>query len=231
MALNCVGNLTRNAAIAGIGKSADRIGQLDGDARGDRHFPVRIYIAHTRSVRLNRKRRTDLYKSAAVECVILSNRFPLHDVDDVEAFTKGIVNRAGLDLTLPNAKTSPSSSSRNAGSSAPATGPEESRSASSPAGRSGSEPSTGSGNIGDARNGSSPLAATNGPAYSSSVSTASIPIRIEWERLSPEAAWTTVHIAWPMSCGYSTSEVAGQVGETTGWVKKRVEALRLELEQ
>jgi hypothetical protein len=108
-----------------------------------------------------------------------------------------------------------------------------------PAGRSPDTPdassdygrSTGSDNTEDARDGKPQAAVTNGPAPSWSVSTASTPMRIEWERLSPEAAWTTVHIAWPMSCGYSTSEVAGQVGETTGWVKKRVEALRVELEQ
>jgi hypothetical protein len=40
---------------------------------------------------------------------------------------------------------------------------------------------------------------------------------VDWKRLSPEAAWTTVNIAWPMRFGCSISEVAGQVGETTGW--------------
>jgi hypothetical protein len=31
-------------------------------------------------------------------------------------------------------------------------------------------------------------------------------------RLSDEAAWTMVNIAWPMSCGLSKREVAGSIG-------------------
>jgi hypothetical protein len=35
-----------------------------------------------------------------------------------------------------------------------------------------------------------------------------------------------VNVAWPMSCGFSTSEVAAQVGETNIWVTKRLKELR-----
>jgi hypothetical protein len=34
-----------------------------------------------------------------------------------------------------------------------------------------------------------------------------------------------------MSCGLSKLEVAGQVGETTSWVRKRLKDLRMEIEQ
>jgi hypothetical protein len=40
-----------------------------------------------------------------------------------------------------------------------------------------------------------------------------------------------VHLAWPISLGLSTREVADQVGETTGWVQKKLTRLRSELEQ
>jgi hypothetical protein len=73
--------------------------------------------------------------------------------------------------------------------------------------------------------------ATNGLACKSSASTPTIPSSIAWDHLSPEAAWTTVHLAYPMSCGFSPREVAGQVGETTGWVGKRLRELRAELER
>jgi hypothetical protein len=39
------------------------------------------------------------------------------------------------------------------------------------------------------------------------------------------------HLALPLTCGLSTLEVAGQVGETTSWVRKRLEDLRMEIEQ
>jgi hypothetical protein len=54
---------------------------------------------------------------------------------------------------------------------------------------------------------------------------------VNWDELSPEAAWTTVNIAWPISCGSSKAEVAAHLGETTGWVTKRLSALRAELER
>jgi hypothetical protein len=53
---------------------------------------------------------------------------------------------------------------------------------------------------------------------------------VDWERLSPEAARTTVHIAWPMSCGVSARAVAGRLGETIRWVNGRLDELRDELE-
>jgi hypothetical protein len=52
------------------------------------------------------------------------------------------------------------------------------------------------------------------------------PTEIDWSGLSEEAAWTIVHIAWPIRCGLSTSEVAAQVGKTNCWVTKRLSALR-----
>jgi hypothetical protein len=39
------------------------------------------------------------------------------------------------------------------------------------------------------------------------------------------------HVAWPLSCGLSKRKVAGQVGETTGWIGKRLSELRAELER
>jgi hypothetical protein len=47
--------------------------------------------------------------------------------------------------------------------------------------------------------------------HGSSVSTASIPTTIQWDMLSATAAWTMTHIAFPISCGLSTREVAAQV--------------------
>jgi len=35
----------------------------------------------------------------------------------------------------------------------------------------------------------------------------------------------------PLTCGLSTHELAVQVGESTGWVAKRLSALRAELER
>jgi hypothetical protein len=40
-----------------------------------------------------------------------------------------------------------------------------------------------------------------------------------------------VNIAWPMSSGCSISEVAGHMGETTGWVTRRLSRLRVEIER
>jgi hypothetical protein len=67
--------------------------------------------------------------------------------------------------------------------------------------------------------------------FNSSASTPPIPTKVHWEPLSPEAAWTTVHLAWPISLGFSKREVAAQVGETTSWVHKRTAKLRDELER
>jgi hypothetical protein len=39
------------------------------------------------------------------------------------------------------------------------------------------------------------------------------------------------HVAWPLSCGLSKRELAAQVGETTGWIGKRLSELRDELER
>jgi hypothetical protein len=39
------------------------------------------------------------------------------------------------------------------------------------------------------------------------------------------------HIAFPISCGLSTREVAAQVGETNKWVTTRMARLRDELER
>jgi hypothetical protein len=39
------------------------------------------------------------------------------------------------------------------------------------------------------------------------------------------------HLAFPISCGISTQEVAVQVDETCTWVKRQLERLRLEIEQ
>jgi hypothetical protein len=72
---------------------------------------------------------------------------------------------------------------------------------------------------------------TNGHTSSSSLSTPTIPSEIDWKRLSPQAAWTTVHIAWPMSSGLSTLEVARQTGLTTGQVTKGLKRLRVEIER
>jgi hypothetical protein len=38
-----------------------------------------------------------------------------------------------------------------------------------------------------------------------------------------------VHIAWPISCGLSKTEVAAQTGESVVWVARRLDALRDEL--
>jgi hypothetical protein len=54
-----------------------------------------------------------------------------------------------------------------------------------------------------------------------------LPATVAWERLSPEAAWIMVNIAFPMSCGLSTREVAGHVGETVTWVNGRLDELRV----
>jgi hypothetical protein len=40
-----------------------------------------------------------------------------------------------------------------------------------------------------------------------------------------------VNIAFPMSCGLSTLEVAGRLGETTKWTTGRLDELRDELER
>jgi hypothetical protein len=69
----------------------------------------------------------------------------------------------------------------------------------------------------------------NAHGRNSSLST--IPASIDWTQLSPEAAWTVTHLALPPTCGLSTLEVAGQVGETTSWVRKRLKDLRMEIEQ
>jgi hypothetical protein len=54
----------------------------------------------------------------------------------------------------------------------------------------------------------------------------------EHDRLdAAQGAWTVTHVALPISCGLSTAEVAGRVGETTTWVTKRLKALRGELER
>jgi hypothetical protein len=37
-------------------------------------------------------------------------------------------------------------------------------------------------------------------------------VAVDWTKLSPQAAWTVVNVAWPMSAGFSIAEVAGQVG-------------------
>jgi hypothetical protein len=63
------------------------------------------------------------------------------------------------------------------------------------------------------------------------LSLSTIPTSIAWERLSAEAAWTMTHVAWPLSCGLSKRELAAQVGETTGWIGKRLSELRDELER
>lgn len=68
-------------------------------------------------------------------------------------------------------------------------------------------------------------------ASASSFSRSATPSTISWERLSPEAAWTTVHLAWPISCGVSISELAGRVSETSGWVTRQLDSLRRELER
>jgi hypothetical protein len=47
----------------------------------------------------------------------------------------------------------------------------------------------------------------------------------------PQAAWTTVNIAWPMSCGLSMLEVVRQTGLTTSQVTKRLSRLRLEIKR
>jgi hypothetical protein len=39
------------------------------------------------------------------------------------------------------------------------------------------------------------------------------------------------HLAFPISCGFSVVEVAAQVGETNGWVTRRLSELRAELER
>jgi hypothetical protein len=62
-------------------------------------------------------------------------------------------------------------------------------------------------------------------------STSTIPAVIDWTRLSDEAAWTMVNIAWPMSCGVSRRELAARVGETAGWVAKQLDRLADELER
>jgi hypothetical protein len=42
---------------------------------------------------------------------------------------------------------------------------------------------------------------------------------------------TVTHLALPLTCGLSTLEVAGQVGEKTGWVTKRLKDLQREIER
>ena len=69
------------------------------------------------------------------------------------------------------------------------------------------------------------------PERWSSRSTPTTAPEIDWSRISDEAAWTTVHLAWPLSLGLSTSEVAARVGETNKWVTTRMMRLRDELEQ
>jgi hypothetical protein len=58
-----------------------------------------------------------------------------------------------------------------------------------------------------------------------------MPNSIDWSRISPEAAWVVTHLAFPMSCGLSKREVAGQVGEKPGWVTKQLDELRAELDR
>jgi hypothetical protein len=65
----------------------------------------------------------------------------------------------------------------------------------------------------------------------SSASTPTIPSTVDWAKLSDEAAWIVTHLLLPLRCGLSRPEVAGQVGETSGWVTKRLKELRVELEQ
>jgi hypothetical protein len=91
------------------------------------------------------------------------------------------------------------------------------------------ESSTGSDNGTAEPAGPSTTVSTSASGHSLSLST--IPTSIAWERLSAEAAWTMAHVAWPLSCGLSKREVADQVGETTGWIGKRLSELRGELEQ
>jgi len=67
--------------------------------------------------------------------------------------------------------------------------------------------------------------------YVSEPPESTIPSTTSWEQRSPKAAWIVVNIAWPISSGLSKREVAGQVGETTGWVNARLAELRRELER
>ena len=49
--------------------------------------------------------------------------------------------------------------------------------------------------------------------------------------MSPEAAWTTVEIAFPLSCGISERELARRHGVPGAWINARLGELRAELER
>jgi hypothetical protein len=57
-----------------------------------------------------------------------------------------------------------------------------------------------------------------------------MPATVAWSLLSPEAAWIVVNVSWPMSCGYSESEVARQLGTSRKFVVDCLGELRDELE-
>ncbi len=54
---------------------------------------------------------------------------------------------------------------------------------------------------------------------------------VDWTTLSPEAAWTLVEIAYPISCGLSEYEAARRLGTKTKWVRARLAELADELER
>jgi hypothetical protein len=68
---------------------------------------------------------------------------------------------------------------------------------------------------------------SSAPFFSASTTSAT-----DWtERLSAEAAWTTVEIAFPISCGCSVLEVARRLGMRQAWVRARLDELRAEVER
>jgi hypothetical protein len=140
--------------------------------------------------------------------VLLSRPYPLFDVDDIEAFTAGIVRRSGLDLSNTEHEelhvflieeawilslryhAGGVTFSSFAGTTLRLRCIDWVR---RHRGRTRWRPAP---------------APTNANGHSSSVSTTSIPTTITWEKLSETAAWTMTHIAFPISLGLSTSEVA-----------------------
>lgn len=62
------------------------------------------------------------------------------------------------------------------------------------------------------------------------LSTASAPVipsEIDWTALSTSSRWTMQQVAFPIVLGYTELEIASNLGRTRGFVKARLEALRV----
>jgi hypothetical protein len=94
-------HLAGDGAVAALGERRNRLGEVGRDTRRDRHLALSVCgvcVAHT--LIFGYARNAAGAGTIWGGCVSLLNaRFSLHDVDDVERFVSGIIQRSRLQLS------------------------------------------------------------------------------------------------------------------------------------